>query len=377
MDSNRNEGCFLDFAIETSLNLFHPQATDTGTTNNFNWYINPHSPANANIYTLAQFSSWQNKRYSSLFKKLYKKFHSDTIDYMIIPNVGQMITSWYDPTWLDDSSGIKKTDGAMMEDFGDCSDSILYMSLERAVRHITGKGKILIAQSYADSAKRHNTTAMYMLIKNQNSFINFNPDSINWYPDYEVNLGNQSHLPITIDSLRVAGANDSSLFARNYDNGIVLYNTSNTTMNFTVPSGKWLNLSFIGGGVINSDGSIPPYSIHGDTILGNVNIPANSGVILLKYNPSSVNEINNSYLSFYSFISNESLNVSINSIENCEVNISLYNILGEKVYSISNKSLLKGINKFEICNINLLKQGIYIIKIDSDKHSSTNNIYIP
>lgn len=130
-------------------------------------------------------------------------------------------------------------DGAMMESFGNATGSDMYLTLSRAVKHLTGRGKILIAQFYdSTQAERYRRTGMYMLVKNENSFINILPQGgPSWFPEYEITLGDQSPVPAVIDSLRVAGSGSASLFKRDYQNGMVLCNTSGTAMNYTPGGG--------------------------------------------------------------------------------------------------------------------------------------------
>src|SRR5204862_2733180 len=136
-----------------------------------------------------------NARYSGYYQPLYSRFHSALVDYLVMPNVDQMVTGWYDPTWLDGSGG-ETIDGAMMESFGNYTGPDMYLTLERGLRHITGRGKILIAQYYTNTlAERYRRTGMYMLIKNENSFINLTDGNVDWFPEYEIDLGDQSVVP--------------------------------------------------------------------------------------------------------------------------------------------------------------------------------------
>ena len=59
-----------------------------------------------------------------------------------------MVTTVYDPTWTDGNASGETIDGAMMESFGGYRGQDMWLSMERCIRHITGRGKILIAQFY-------------------------------------------------------------------------------------------------------------------------------------------------------------------------------------------------------------------------------------
>src|ERR1051325_4246171 len=97
---------------------------------------------------------------------------------------------------------------------------------------------------------------MYMLIKNANSFINIADGTVNWFPEYEIDLGNQSPVPPIIDSLRVTGSGSASLFKRDYANGMVLCNTSANVLSHTLPGNNWYQVITSGGGAVDANGNI-------------------------------------------------------------------------------------------------------------------------
>jgi hypothetical protein len=155
----------------------------------------------------------------------------------------------------------------------------------------TGRGKMLIAQFYGvDSIERMRRTAMYMLIKNENSFLNIlNADGVEWYPEYEIDLGDQSRLPSTLDSLRVAGSGWQSVWARDYARGRVYVNTSDVAMQAVVPDvGQWSQVISHGGGKVNDDGTLLPQSLTYMPVAGNIMIPASGARILSRRDLGSV-----------------------------------------------------------------------------------------
>jgi hypothetical protein len=126
-------------------------------------------------------------------------------------------------------------------------------------------------------------TAMYMLIKNENSFINIlNGDGVEWYPEYEIDLGDQSPLPANLDSLRVAGSGFNALFARRYESGIVLCNTSPAPIAYALPDGLWTVVTTSGGGEVRVDGSPLAQTITYTPVSGSVTVGASDGVILAR-----------------------------------------------------------------------------------------------
>ena len=283
MSGNQNEGTFLDVAVETQTYLYNPNEGNPAPRN-FDWWRSPHAPYGFSpIPDLAGFAAWQNARFRPYFQELLRRFHAGATDYLVVPNVDQMVTGWYDPAWMDGDAAGEAIDGAMMEGFGNYTGADMYLTLERGVRHITGRGKILIAQFGADSpGERLRRAGMYMLIKNENSFLNILNDSgVEWYPEYEIDLGDQSPMPASLASLRVAGSGDASLWRRNYANGMVLCNTSDDAMNYALPATRrWARVSTSGGGNVNDSGTPAAQSIIYTPVSGTISVPGSGCVIL-------------------------------------------------------------------------------------------------
>jgi len=258
MRGNDNEGCFFDVSVETYATLYNPNQYNPSPTN-FNWWQSPHKPYNfnGNMKSPSDFATWMNNLYLKYYQNIYRNFHRATADYLVIPNVDQMITTVYDPIWLDGDDNGETIDGAMVENFGGARGQDMYLTLERCISHITGRGKILIAQFNADTPKeRLRRTAMYMLVKNENSFININPGIVGWYPEYEIDLGEQTNCPKTIDKI----SNASNLFERRFEFGRVICNTSDNPQTIEPLSwlpeapGKEYIILTSGGGEVEADG---------------------------------------------------------------------------------------------------------------------------
>jgi hypothetical protein len=223
-----------------------------------------------------------NAQYLGYWQSIYKRYHTALADYLIVPNVDQMTTGWYDPAWMEGNASGETIDGAMMESFGNATGSDMYLSLSRAVKHLTGRGKILIAQFYdSTQAERYRHTGMYMLVKNENSFINIlGPGAPSWFPEYEINLGDQSQVPVDINSLRVAGSGSASLFRRDYQYGMVLCNTSGSAMNYALTGTTWNTVNTSGGGSVSSSGATAQQSITFAPVSSQVSVPAYGCAIL-------------------------------------------------------------------------------------------------
>jgi hypothetical protein len=282
MSGLQDDGAFFDVCVEIMVpGLYHPQSGDPAP-HNFNWYLSPYGPAGYNVATLSDFAAWMNAQYLVYWQSIYKRFHTTSVDYLILPNVDQMVTGWYDPVWMEGNASGETIDGAMMENFGGAAGSDMYLSLSRAVKHLTGRGKILIAQFYdTTQAERYRRAGMYMLIKNENSFINIlGPGAPGWFPEYEIDLGDQGKVPVDISSLRVAGSGSASLFKRDYQNGMVLCNTSGSAMNYTPAGSGWNIVATSGGGSVSGSGAVAQQSITFSAAGAQVSVPAYGCVIL-------------------------------------------------------------------------------------------------
>lgn len=293
MQGNENEGCFFDVAVETNAFFYNPRMQNP-PPGDFDWWSAPHHPTQyaGTFSDRRAFADWMNAQYRGYFQELYRRFHEGSTDRLVIPNVDQMVTSVYDPVWLDGGTGGEAVDGVMMEGFGNYRGYDMYLTLERCVRHVTGRGKILLAQfSQHDAAERYRRAAMYMLVKNANSFINAVAEDVRWYPEYEIDLGAQSRLPATLDSLRAAGSGPQSLWRRDYAHGMVLVNTGDAAVSYPLPGGRtWAIVRTDGGGEVADDGTPPPLSITTLPAGQTVQIEPSEGLILAASAPTGVQE---------------------------------------------------------------------------------------
>lgn len=292
MKGNQDEGCFFDVSVETlASSLFHPESGDPAPYH-FPWHLLPYGPFGYSISSLNDFSNWMNNQYLKYYQFIYKQFHTPAMDYLVLPNVDQMATGWYDPVWMEGSVDGETIDGAMMESFGNYTESDMYLSLERCVRHITGRGKILIAQFYNNSPEeRYRRIGMYMLVKNENSFVNIASGDVSWYPEYEISLGDQSPVPDNLQSLRVAGSGDASLFKRDYQYGMVLCNTSSVPMSYSLTGNNWYKITASGGGSVDEQGMISNQSLGYESVGTTVAVPASDCLILTNNRPASIDDV--------------------------------------------------------------------------------------
>jgi hypothetical protein len=361
MKGNSDEGCFFDVAVETNSFLYHPQSADPAPRN-FDWWQSPHGPAQDR----GSFSSWQNKNYLACYQNIYKRFHTSAEDYLIIPNTDQMVTTVYDPLWTDGDANGETIDGAMMESFGSYRGQDMWLTLERGLRHITGRGKILIAQFYGvDSVERLRRTAMYMLIKNENSFLNIiNANGVEWYPEYEIDLGDQSPLPKSLDALRIAGSDWHSVWARDYNKGKVYCNTSDAAITVDIPSvGTWSQVITGGGGKVNADATIQPQYINYLPVSGKLSIPASSAIILRQEMTGIVHsDMPEFSFSLYPNPAHDNVSIRLLGKSKASYNISIVNMLGETVAEIYSGQIESGDHTF-VWDRKDIPAGIYFCQI--------------
>ncbi|MCX6154630.1 MAG: putative glycoside hydrolase [Candidatus Kapabacteria bacterium] len=365
MNGNRNQGVFFDVAVETNCSLYNPKATNP-TPGNFDWWLSPHKPYaySGELTTRLQFTDFMNKSYRQYFQFIYKSFHTSSIDYLIIPNVDQMITTVYDPLWLDGDSIGETIDGAMIESFGRATGQDMYLTLERTIRHITGRGKILIAQSYPDqSTNRIRLIGMYMLVKNENSYINLLSGSApEWFPEYEIDLGNQTKLPVDLEVLRVKGTDWHSVWRRNYDNGMVLCNTSDQPIDYNPYGEYWRYIKTSGGGQIDSAGNMKPQKIETITFAGKITIPPSDCIILIKDTTSSVNNNFNSDKPTIEANPNPAIDFINMFCNNLNIHeLKLFDVYGNEI-NLSNISDIQDVRNQLRINISNLASGVYFIR---------------
>ncbi|MFC2131570.1 T9SS type A sorting domain-containing protein [Bacteroidota bacterium] len=365
MEGNSDEGCFFDVSVEPYAYLYCPNQYAPEPVN-FDWWKTPHKPYNSDesYDTPSDYAVKVNELYLKYYQKIYSSFHRATVDYLVIPNVDQMITTVYDPVWMDGDDNGETIDGAMIEGFGGATGQDMYLTLERTIHHITGRGKILIAQFNADTPEeRYRRTAMYMLIKNENSFININPQEVGWYPEYEIDLGEQTDCPETLEELRVKdwGGEPGPIFKRDYEYGYILWNNDELYLKIK-PTGEYY-LKTSGGGEVNEQGIPLEYSIDIIKVHDSVWVAPSDCIILYDEEYVDVKEIekNKAIMTFYPNPANEFINVKINNYFR-EYEIRIYNALGNMQLTAS----INGSGKQRI-DIRDLIQGVYFIQIRIDE----------
>jgi hypothetical protein len=105
-------------------------------------------------------------------------------------------------------------------------------------------------------------------------------DALQFYPEYELNLGCPIGDPADWEDLEQSEYTD--LLARYYTSGIVIINAHDAQQTFTLPAGTWETITPSGGGLVDTDGTYPAASLVTAEVSGTVDIPAETGMILRK-----------------------------------------------------------------------------------------------
>lgn len=162
-----------------------------------------------------------------------------------VPNAGPMNTGWAD---VDYSAAKGLFAEGFADVFGQITDADWTMSMNRALRvtstsNPANSDRMFIMQSYLSSAppdspqglqERSWVLGSYLLLKGDHTYVNMFGAPVDtrleWYPEYQVNLGaaqDPGGMPSTVDGYYDAG---SGLYVRHFENGLVLLNNSGASL---------------------------------------------------------------------------------------------------------------------------------------------------
>lgn len=136
----------------------------------------------------------------------------------LIPNVGALATTW-------DNTDYSLTAGVFCEGFLDPSlDTADWKAAASQTIALTRRNKIVILQNYLrstdDLAKRKYLLGGYLLVKGSRSYlVYFSTSALEWYPEWDVDLGAPRTNAASIDDLAWRG-----VYRRDFENGVVLVN---------------------------------------------------------------------------------------------------------------------------------------------------------
>ncbi len=213
-------------------------------------------------------------------------YHSGEKKYYSIVNCDRMITGWYEHAYLD------HVDGGLSENWmtgGDSNSRLVGadwgLSASRILRYLTGNDKVLIAQPNngwsTNTALREWWIANYFLLKNNKSFYYYAYSmDLHWWPEYEIDLGAFTASPTkNLGDLLVEGT--QSLYARSYENGLVLVNPGESTQAYPL-NGTYYRYTFSGGGYVAEDTKPAMTLEHATPLSGTVSVEPHGALILWK-----------------------------------------------------------------------------------------------
>lgn len=191
----------------------------------------------------------------------------------LIPNTGAFITSW-------DTTDYSRSAGIFSEGF--CDPSFATSDWTAAVNEtlkLVNLNKIVILQNYLastdDLAKRRYLLANYLLVKGKRTYLFYFANStLEWYPEWGLDLGAAQSTATSVADLA-----SGSVFRRDFANGIVLVNPTDTLAN-VVLGGTFKRVVPQGGGAIPTDGTAPGSIVASDVT--SIDVPAKGAEILLR-----------------------------------------------------------------------------------------------
>lgn len=256
MRANENDGCFADsYTQDILMGQLQPSTRlfSDAETNKRSWL--PH----LNVY-----GAW-----------CAAAFHREPERFYYLPNLGGLVTTW------DTVTDLAVGDGGMNEGFAapapgkSYSDDDWKLQMSR-VLELAARRKIVLCQTgiHPDQADhRWFVVGSYLLTKGHRSYLNmFEKSSLEWYPEYTLDLGPYLTEPGAREPGRPGGERageegrpdvtaywqaDWKLFRRDYARGIVLVNPTGSRV--TVPElGQTYHLvTARGGGAVGGDGQAP------------------------------------------------------------------------------------------------------------------------
>ena len=191
----------------------------------------------------------------------------------LIPNTSAFTTTW-------DNSDYTRTAGIFSEGFADPSFSVTdWKASTNQLMAIASAGKIVIEQNYlgstSDMQRRLYYLANYLLVKGSHSYLFYFADStLEWYPEWEIDLGAPVAAPANVDALAWQG-----VYRRDFAKGSVLVNPATSAISVTLAA-PMQRIDPQGGGAVPADGTST--ATVASTAVTSLSLAPGSGAILLK-----------------------------------------------------------------------------------------------
>ena len=179
LNDNQNDGVFADsYTVDALFGQVSPA---------YSWFNNVTTCLNNWIPNLNAYGAY-----------CASTLHAQPPAFYYLPNLGALITSW-------DTTNYGVGDGGMNEGFAIPGSSGSYalgdwqLQMGR-ILNLTSQGKIVIGQSYIagnNFDQRWFVVGSHLLTKGQHSYLNmFKNNSLEWYPEYTVDLGAYDAPPV-------------------------------------------------------------------------------------------------------------------------------------------------------------------------------------
>jgi hypothetical protein len=263
MRDNENDGCFADsYTQDILMRQLRPA---------FSWFTDVEANKQNWLPHLNQYGAF-----------CAEGFHQQPERFYYLPNLGGLVTTW------DTKTDLFVGDGGMNEGFcasgpGEyLSDADWRLQMSR-VLSLAARGKIVICQTAtkADALDhRWFVVGAYLLTKGRYSYLNmFEKSSLEWYPEYTLDLGPYSAEPQP--DVSAYWRPEWRVYRRDYARGMVLVNPDDAPVTIS-NLGKPFDLAGVrGGGAVGEDGR-PPGSLTSETVTA-VTIPGHSARVLLNH----------------------------------------------------------------------------------------------
>ena len=230
--------------------------------------------------------NWWNPRALDYFNAMRAAFapSSDHPRYLVIPNTDALVDGIDEPAFLQGTDGVFTENWqAIGANSGDWN-----LSTRRVLQYVTSQGKVWMIDVTSEASNlsqslRELLIGTYFLIRNGTSYVMFG-NELSWYPEYELDLGGyQSEPPSDLEALRVSGQGGSAggLYARTYQSGVVLVNSSDGALQYSLGTAM-KRATWSGGGAIDAAANPPSYSLtyDQDVAAGNITVAARSVLFL-------------------------------------------------------------------------------------------------
>ena len=168
----------------------------------------------------------------------------------LLPNTGSFTTSW-------DTTDYSLTAGAFIEGFADTKFAAAdWQRSTNKVLDLVAKNKIVIGQNYltaaTDVATRIYYLANYLLVRGARTYLDyFAAGPLEWYPEWDVDLGAPVKTAATVADLMTSGA-----YEREFAKGWAVVNPGDAPVTVTFPAGS-KQVVPQGGGAIEAAGTEP------------------------------------------------------------------------------------------------------------------------